>query len=121
MQTHESHMVIYVAFVLIIKSLNFELNCIKFKIIIELLIFQGKIFYVTPSVVPAPSAFAEIIESAGGTFEKTRRSLAQIQEINATKVNYIIITQANDLHLLSDVLRANVGKLKNTKFNLKIK
>lgn len=54
---------------------------------------------------------AEIIESAGGTMEKTRRSLAQIQEMNSNgKLDYIIITVENDLHLLSDVLRAEIRK-----------
>lgn len=72
-------------------------------------VLKGKIFFVTPSVIPSPSAMAEIIESAGGTMEKTRRTVAQIQEMNAGKLNYIIITHENDLHLLSDVLRANIS------------
>ncbi|KAL6428266.1 hypothetical protein ACFW04_008524 [Cataglyphis niger] len=72
-------------------------------------VLKGKIFFVTPSVVPSPSAMAEIIESAGGTMEKTRRTVAQIQEMNAGKLNYIIVTHENDLHLLSDVLRANIN------------
>lgn len=42
--------------------------------------------------------------------EKTRRSIAQIQEMNAGKLSYIIVTHDNDLHLLSDVLRANISK-----------
>lgn len=71
---------------------------------------QGKVFFVTPSVIPSPSAMAEIIESAGGAMEKTRRTVAQIQEMNAGKLNYIIVTHENDLHLLSDVLRANISK-----------
>ena len=41
--------------------------------------------------------------------EKTRRSLAQIQEMNSNKLTYIIITHENDLHLLSDVLRVNIN------------
>jgi len=41
--------------------------------------------------------------------EKTRRSIAQIQEMNATKLNYIIVTHDDDLHLLTDVLRANIS------------
>ena len=53
---------------------------------------------------------AEIIESAGGTMEKTRRSLAQIQEMNNGKLDYIIITIENDLHLLADVLRVEISK-----------
>ncbi|XP_034939665.1 PAX-interacting protein 1-like [Chelonus insularis] len=73
-------------------------------------VLKGKTFYVTPSVVPSPSAFAEIIESAGGVMEKTRRSLSQIQEMNNSgKLNYIIITQEKDVHLLADVLRANIN------------
>ncbi|XP_072744675.1 uncharacterized protein Ptip [Anoplolepis gracilipes] len=72
-------------------------------------VLKSKIFFVTPSVIPSPSAMAEIIESAGGTMEKTRRTVAQIQEMNTGKLNYIIITHENDLHLLSDVLRANIS------------
>ncbi|EFN81703.1 PAX-interacting protein 1 [Harpegnathos saltator] len=72
-------------------------------------VLKGKIFYVTPSVIPSPSAIAEIIESAGGAMDKTRKSLAQIQEMNTGKLNYIIVTHENDLHLLSDVLRANIS------------
>lgn len=53
---------------------------------------------------------AEIIESAGGTMEKTRRPLAQIQELNTGKLSYIIVTHETDLHLLSDVLHANISK-----------
>lgn len=60
--------------------------------------------------MPSPAAFAEIVESAGGTMEKTRRSVAQIQEINSTKLNYIIVTHDDDLHLLADVLRANISE-----------
>lgn len=74
----------------------------------------------TPSVVPAPCAIAEIIESAGGTMEKTRRSIAQIQEMNNGKSNYIIVTHESDLHLLSDVIRANISELLITKFLLNV-
>ena len=72
-------------------------------------VLKGKIFYVTPSVVPSPPAIAEIIDSAGGTVEKTRRSVAQIQELNSNKLTYIVVSHDNDLHLLSDVLRANIS------------
>jgi len=61
--------------------------------------------------VPSPSAMADIIESAGGTMEKTRRSLSQIQEMNSDgKLDYIIIAVENDLHLLADVIRAEISK-----------
>lgn len=42
--------------------------------------------------------------------EKARRSLIQIQEMNSNKLTYIIVTHENDLHLLTDVLRANISK-----------
>lgn len=87
---------------------NWKDNFLKYVFTFSLK--QGKIFYVTPSVIPSPSAIAEIIESAGGIMEKTRRPIVQIQEMNAGKLNYIIVTHDNDLHLLSDVLRANIGK-----------
>lgn len=86
------------------------MNNINFYILIIFFVEQGKIFYVTPSVIPSPSAIAEIIESAGGTMEKARRSLVQIQEMNSNKLTYIIVTHENDLHLLTDVLRANISK-----------
>ncbi len=61
--------------------------------------------------MPSPSAMADIIESAGGTMEKTRRSLSQIQEMNSDgKLDYIIIAVENDLHLLADVIRAEISK-----------
>lgn len=71
---------------------------------------QGKIFYATPSTVPSPSSLSEIIESAGGVMEKTRKSIAQIQELNSTKMTYFIITRECDLHLVQDVIQANIGK-----------
>lgn len=63
--------------------------------------------------MPSLSAMTDIIESAGGTVEKQRRSLSQIQEINSDgKLDYIIIAVENDLHLLADVIRADMSKYK---------
>lgn len=72
-------------------------------------LFKGKIFYVTPGVT-RPSAFVvgQIIESAGGTVEKQRRSLRAIQECEPN--TYIVITTNNDLHLVADLIRSSYGK-----------
>ncbi|KAK9506186.1 hypothetical protein O3M35_008167 [Rhynocoris fuscipes] len=70
-------------------------------------LFSGKTFYITPGVIPSRSALIEMIQCAGGTVEKQRKSLKQIQELDPT--NYIIITVNNDFHLVSDVIRANIG------------
>ncbi|KAL4142876.1 hypothetical protein QTP88_005269 [Uroleucon formosanum] len=71
-------------------------------------LFKGKIFYVTPGVTH-PSAFIvrQIIESAGGTVEKQRRSLRAIQELEPN--TYIVIASNNDLHLVSDLIRSSYG------------
>lgn len=72
-------------------------------------LFKGKIFFVTPGIT-RPSVFIvrTIIESAGGTIEKQRRSLRSIQELEPN--TYIVITCNNDLHLVSDLIRSNYGK-----------
>jgi len=162
----------------------------KWAVSITLLFsFQGKIFYITPGVIPNLASMKEIIEHAGGTVERHRRSLKQILELNnrvikpyqlgitlnstgqnsvpncttpdgppATTVNsssvttpttttptasnenpllarveskesktedpkslngksngkkdpvYVVISTQNDMHLISDLMRANVGK-----------
>ncbi|XP_022171154.1 PAX-interacting protein 1 isoform X2 [Myzus persicae] len=71
-------------------------------------LFKGKIFYVTPGVTH-PSVFIvrQIIESAGGTVEKQRRSLRAIQELEPN--TYIVIASNNDLHLVSDLIRSSYG------------
>lgn len=67
--------------------------------------------YATPAVVPSLSSFAEIVASAGGIFEKNRRSLVQIREMNANgKLDYIIVAVENDLHLLNDVIKADISE-----------
>ncbi|KAF0746081.1 PAX-interacting protein 1-like isoform X1, partial [Aphis craccivora] len=71
-------------------------------------LFKGKIFYVTPGVTH-PSVFIvrQIIESAGGTIEKQRRSLRAIQELEPN--TYIVIASNNDLHLVADLIRSSYG------------
>jgi PAX-interacting protein 1 len=77
-------------------------------------IYQGKTFYMTPGVVPSPSVLADIIESAGGKVEKNRRSLKTIQEANQKEYSYFVITVANDLHLLRDLIKCEIGKYPDT-------
>lgn len=70
-------------------------------------LFAGKVFYITPGVIPSRSALTEMVICAGGIVEKQRKSLKQIQELDSN--SYIIITVSNDFHLVSDVIRANIG------------
>lgn len=72
-------------------------------------LFKGKIFYVTPGV-NHPKAFVvrQIIESAGGTVEKQRRSLRSIIELEPN--TYIVIACTNDLHLVADLIRSSYGR-----------
>lgn len=71
-------------------------------------LFKGKIFYITPGVVPAASALREMIECAGGTVEKQRRSLKNIQEMKPR--TYLPITCSGDLHLVADLIQSDCGK-----------
>lgn len=69
-------------------------------------LLANKIFYITPSVFPPLSELKEMIELAGGTVEKKRRSLPQIESLNANvPYTYVILTAENDLHLVNDCLR----------------
>lgn len=71
-------------------------------------LFKGKIFYITPGVVPAVSALREVIECAGGTVEKQRRSLKNIQDMKPR--TYFPITCSGDLHLVADLIQNDCGK-----------
>ncbi|KAL1454189.1 hypothetical protein WDU94_010469, partial [Cyamophila willieti] len=58
-------------------------------------LFMGKFFYLSPSIVPSPSAMRDMIESAGGTVERQRRSWSKIQEpavSSPEKQSYLVIT-----------------------------
>ena len=44
--------------------------------------FQGKTFYLTPSVVPGRTWLKEIIECAGGTVDNKLRSVKDVKEKN---------------------------------------
>lgn len=69
-------------------------------------LFKGFIFYITPSVVPAPKDLQSIIESAGGSVIKRRLSAKQIASLRDDKGNptFIVITCPNDVHLCRDLM-----------------
>lgn len=72
-------------------------------------LFKGKIFYVTPGITrPSVLVVWQIIESAGGTVEKKRRSWRRIQELAPN--TYFIISCNNDLHLISDIIELSYGE-----------
>jgi len=74
-------------------------------------LFNGKVFYITPSVVPRMKVLTDIIEAAGGKVDLRRmKTPNQIKEINAGgKTNYIVITCEEDVYLVTEVLRAGFG------------
>jgi PAX-interacting protein 1 len=72
-------------------------------------LFKDKVFYITPGVIPSPSALADVIECAGGKVEKHRRSHKAIQEANQKEYSYFVITVGNDLHLLRDLIKCDIG------------
>jgi len=73
-------------------------------------LFNGKVFYLTPSIQSSHPALASIITHSGGRVESRRRSLEQMKMINSGEtVNYIIITSEDDLHTVADVLKAGQG------------
>uniref|UniRef100_A0A1L8E2Q1 PAX-interacting protein 1 n=1 Tax=Nyssomyia neivai TaxID=330878 RepID=A0A1L8E2Q1_9DIPT len=70
-------------------------------------LFDGRTFYVTPSVRPSVRELTQMIEACGGKVEKSRRSVVKIQEANTQCADsYIILSCANDLHLLADLTRS---------------
>ena len=74
--------------------------------------FQGKTFYLTPTVEPCWKKLKLVVESHGGTVDtKRRKDVAQIKELNVRHDDpkYIIISCEHDLHLVTDVLLAKVG------------
>lgn len=70
-------------------------------------LFEGRTFYMTPSVKPSPKVLTRLIELSGGRVEKSRRSLLKIHEANAHSPNsYVVLSCSGDLHLLADILRS---------------
>lgn len=64
-------------------------------------LFENRVIYITPSVMPAPSYLRFLIELSGGKWEHNRRSVMKIHELNQQSPNsYIVISCPEDLHLL---------------------
>lgn len=64
-------------------------------------LFENRVFYITPSVTPAPNYLRWLIEQSGGKWEHNRRSIMKIHELNQQSPNtYIVISCPEDLHLL---------------------
>lgn len=64
-------------------------------------IFDGKVFYLTPSIKPAINHLKTMIEICGGIVEENRRSVPKIHEQNNLSANsYIIISCPTDSHLI---------------------
>lgn len=64
-------------------------------------LFENRVFYITPSVTPAPNYLRWLIEQSGGRWEHNRRSIMKIHELNQQSPNtYIVISCPEDLHLL---------------------
>jgi PAX-interacting protein 1 len=87
-----------------------EINTERFKLDVQTVIkssikqtlFKGKIFYITPSVYPAPEHLQRMIEYCGGTVESNLRSVVKIQEQNRLMANsYIVISCPKDSHLIT--------------------
>ena len=68
-------------------------------------------FYLTPSVKPSIRVLEHIVNSAGGKVESRRRKTTeQMKEANSgASINYIVITCEEDIHLVTDVLKAKLG------------
>ncbi|EFA05726.1 PAX-interacting protein 1 [Tribolium castaneum] len=76
-------------------------------------LFEGKFFWVTPSVFPSKKVLVELVQSCGGIVEKIRRTSAQIEATNINSpYSYIIITHENDIHLVADLLRNKKDKVR---------
>lgn len=76
-------------------------------------LFEGKFFYVTPSVFPSKKVLVELIQNCGGIVERTRRTLSQIEATNLNSpYSYVIITHEKDLHLVADLLKNKKEKVR---------
>nr|SVE91631.1 EOG090X027U [Daphnia sinensis] len=73
-------------------------------------LFKGKMFYITPSVVPSRSVLRDIIENSGGKVVAQPKSMKVISELMSKDENsYIVISCATDFHLLNDVMKSKIG------------
>jgi len=76
-------------------------------------LFEGRTFYLTPSIKPTWKQLKLVIECAGGKVEnKRRKKVDEIREISGNSGEspvYLIITCEHDLHIVTDVLKAKIG------------
>jgi len=71
-------------------------------------LFKDLSFFVTPGIMNPPADSLKLIISiAGGTFEKTRRSLESIRGLAPN--SYFIIACQEDHHLYNDILDIDNG------------
>ena len=64
-------------------------------------LFENRVFYITPTVKPAPSYLRWLIERSGGKWEHNRRSVMKIHELNQQSPNsYSVVSCPEDLNLL---------------------
>ncbi|KAI5695490.1 hypothetical protein M8J76_014385, partial [Diaphorina citri] len=75
-------------------------------------LFAGKTFYLSPSIAPSPGAMRKMIEAAGGSVERQRRSWSKIQDggLGGEGPSYLVITCRADLHLVADLLKHDYRK-----------
>lgn len=74
-------------------------------------LFNGKSFFVTPSIFPPKSEIVKLIELCGGKVEDKRRTATGIAEANSQSYDsYIVITCQHDLHLMADLCRPGKPK-----------
>lgn len=70
-------------------------------------LFRGLTFYMTPGVRPGRGILSAMVELCGGRVDKSRRSLASIQELLRERpASYFVLTVPNDLHLVYYLLQA---------------
>lgn len=76
-------------------------------------LFEGKYFFITPSVFPGKKTLTELIQNCGGVVERIRRSATQIEATNVNSpYSYVILTHENDLHLVADLLKNKKDKMR---------
>ncbi|XP_054280605.1 PAX-interacting protein 1 isoform X6 [Macrosteles quadrilineatus] len=70
-------------------------------------LFKGKKFFLSPCVIPGRNALRGMIEYAGGSVDRQRRSLKFMLDMEP--LSYFVIAVPKDYHLVADVLRSNLG------------
>lgn len=72
------------------------------------LLFKDLSFFITPGIIyPSSDCLEQIVSSAGGTIERTRRSLESIRGLASN--SYFIISCQEDHYLYNDLLDIDNG------------